>query len=90
MTSYIRDPSPGAGPGWYVSDETPIQRHPGTDGLLYGYTFDEDFPPRLDCPEDCGTFCEPASVGEAVDWALGHKCIAGQDAEPAGDVDAAP
>jgi hypothetical protein len=79
MTSYIRDPRPDAGPGWYVSDETPIPRHPSTDSLLYSFMFDGDNLPRLDCPDDCGTFCEPASVGEAVDWALGHKCSLAED-----------
>lgn len=75
MTNYKRDPAPEAGPGWYVSDETPVPRHASTDSLLYGYAFDEDFPPRLDCPGDCGKFCEPANLGEAVDWALCHRCF---------------
>ena len=83
MTNYKLDPAPEAGPGWYVSDETPIPRHSNTHPLLYGFMFDEDFPPRLDCPDDeCDRFCEPANVGEAVDWALGHKCIPDEDAEP--------
>ena len=75
MTSYIRDPAPEAGPGWYVSDETPIPRHEFTEANgLHSFTFDEDFPPRLDCPDGCDQFCDAASLGEAVDWALGHKC----------------
>ena len=26
------------------------------------------------CP-DCPEFYEPQNLGDAVDWALGHKCI---------------
>ena len=75
MTVYKPDPAPEAGPGWYVSDETPIPRHEFTEANeLHLFTFDEDDTPRLDCPDDCGMFCNPADLGEAIDWALGHKC----------------
>lgn len=73
MTNF--KPDPAGHPGWYISDETPVPRHEFTEAnKLDLFTFDEDFPPRLDCPDDCGASCEPASLGELVDWALGHKC----------------
>jgi hypothetical protein len=76
MTNFKHDPAPEAGPGWYVSDETPVPRHEFTGAnSLHLFTFDEDaMSSRLDCPDDCGRFCEPANLGEALDWALGHKC----------------
>jgi hypothetical protein len=70
-------------PGWYQEDLTPVPRHEFTEAnQLHLFPFDEDDTPRLDCPDDCGAFCEPANLGEAVDWALGHKCE-DQDAAPA-------
>jgi hypothetical protein len=76
MTSYIRDPHPDAGPGWYVSDETPIPRHEFTEANgLHAFAFDEDDTVTLHCP-DCCLPCEPADLGELVDWALSHKCEA--------------
>ena len=75
MANYKPDPDPKAGPGWFVSDETQVPRHEFTAANeLHLFTFDEDALSRLDCPNECGTYCEPANLGEAVDWALGHKC----------------
>jgi hypothetical protein len=77
-------PDPEFGPGSHVEDLTPIPRHEFTEANgLHLFPFDEDALPRLDCPDDCGAFCEPASVGEAVDWALGHKCLPEWEAAPA-------
>jgi hypothetical protein len=71
MTNY----RPEGKPGWFESDPAPIPRHEFTvANELHLFPFDEDDARRLDCPEDCGSFCEPANLGEAVDWALGHKC----------------
>lgn len=72
MTAYKPDPDFA---GAHVSDETPVPRHEFTEAnSLDSFTFDEDALPQMPCPDDCGMFCEPASLGEAVDWALGHKC----------------
>ena len=66
---------PEGRPGWFESDPAPIPRHEFTAANeLHLFPFDEDDLPRLDCPNDCGSFCEPANLGEMVDWALGHKC----------------
>jgi len=79
MTNF--KPDPEGGPGWYVSDETPIPRHEFTEAnSLHMFPFDEIDTPRLDCPDDCGAFCNPGDLGEAVDWALGHKCSETTDA----------
>jgi len=77
MTNY--KPDPEGQPGWYVSDETPLPRHEFTEAnKLHAFPFDEDAMARLDCPDDyCDAYCEPGNLGEAVDWALGHKCEPG-------------
>ena len=84
MTNYKPDPDFD---GCHVSDETPIPRHEFTAAnQLHLFVFDEDWGKRLDCPDDCGAFCEAANLGEAVDWALGHKCEADlMTAEPRKD-----
>jgi hypothetical protein len=72
MTSYIPDPEFD---GCHISDETPIPRHEFTAAnQLEAFAFGENDNAGLRCPDDCGAFCEPANLGEAVDWALGHKC----------------
>lgn len=72
MTSYKPDPD---FKGAFVSDETPIERNAFTAAnRLHLFTFDPDELSQLVCPDDCGSFCEPADLGEALDWALGHKC----------------
>jgi hypothetical protein len=66
----------------HVQDLTPVVRQKFSDANgLHLFSFEEDFTPHLDCPDDCGAYCEPADLGEAVDWALGHKC--GSDEAPA-------
>lgn len=71
------------GPGSYIEDLTPLPRHEFTGAnQLHLFPFDEDDTPRLDCPDDCGAFCNPGDLGEALDWALGHKCGPDQDASP--------
>jgi hypothetical protein len=71
MTNY----RPEGKPGWFESDPDPIPRHEFTVANdLHSFPFDEDNLPRLGCPDECGRFCEPANLGEMVDWALGHKC----------------
>lgn len=74
MPAYI--PDPYWGPGSYMEDPSPVHRHEFSDAnSLYAFEFDEDaMTARLNCPGDCGAFCEPASLGGALDWALGHKC----------------
>jgi hypothetical protein len=68
---------PEGRPGWYQEDPAPIPRHEFTEAnQLHSFPFDEDDLPRLYCP-DCGAFCEPGNLGEAVDWALRHKCSEG-------------
>ena len=75
MTSYKPDPDTGPGSGSHVEDLTPVPRHEFTEANdLHSFPFDEDMTVWLDCPDECGSSCEPANVGEAVDWALGHKC----------------
>lgn len=70
-------------PGWYLEDLMPIPRHEFTEAnKLHAFPFDEDDMPRLYCADDCGAFCEPANLGEAVDWALGHKCAAAGTEKP--------
>ena len=57
-----------------VEDLTPVPRHEFTEANdLHLIPFDEDATARLDCP-DCEAICNPGNLGEAVDWALGHKC----------------
>jgi hypothetical protein len=74
MTNFVPDPDP-RWQGCQVGDETPIPRHEFTEANgLHSFLFDEDFPPTLDCPDDCGSSCQPSNLGELVDWALGHKC----------------
>jgi hypothetical protein len=59
----------------HVQNLMPVVRHEFTEANdLRLFSFEEDFTPHLDCPGDCGAYCEPADLGEAVDWALGHKC----------------
>ena len=73
MTNY--KPDPGFSPGGSVEDLAPVPRHEFTTANdLHMFPFDEDALPQLDCPDDCGASCDPANLGEAVDWALGHKC----------------
>ncbi len=50
---------------------------------LYLFAFGEDESNRLDCP-DCAAFCAPVNLGEAVDWALGHKCANPREPEEPG------
>lgn len=75
MTSY--KPAPEDDLSTHVGDETPIPRHEFTEAnKLHWFAFDGDWTARLDCAYECGAYCEPGDLGEAVDWALGHKCAA--------------
>jgi hypothetical protein len=61
-------------PGWFREDLTPLPRHEFTEANeLHLFPFDDAATARLDC-QDCDAFCNPENLGEAVDWALGHKC----------------
>lgn len=72
MTNYKPDPD---FQGASVEDLTPIPRHEFTEAnSLHSFALDEDTTVLLYCPDDCGASCIPANLGEAVDWALGHKC----------------
>ena len=53
--------------------ERVIPRHPFTTEQelhLFEFTDLDD----LECP-DCGEHSSPANLGNAVDWALGHKYV---------------
>lgn len=82
MSNYKRAPEGDL--STHVEDMAPAPRHEFTEANnLHWFAFDGDWTARLDCPGECGAYCEPGDLGEAVDWALGHKCSDAGEAAPA-------
>lgn len=48
-----------------LTDDTGLRRYP------------LDMMAAIRCPDDCGAEYYPDSLGEAIDWAAGHRCEKG-------------